>query len=58
MASPLPKHYLLASDFDRTLSFNDSGFVLSELLGISSFQRKVDGLRVGDAPAVPTPAVA
>jgi 2-hydroxy-3-keto-5-methylthiopentenyl-1-phosphate phosphatase len=44
MASPLPKHYLLASDFDQTLSFNDSGFVLSELLGISSFQEKVDGL--------------
>jgi hypothetical protein len=44
MASPLPKHYLLASDFDQTLSFNDSGFVLSELLGISSFHQKVDGL--------------
>src|SRR6267142_2724594 len=44
MASPLPKHYLLASDFDQTLSFNDSGFVLSELLGISSFSQKVDGL--------------
>jgi len=28
------KHYLLASDFDQTLSFNDSGLVLSELLGI------------------------
>jgi hypothetical protein len=23
MASPLPKHYLLASDFDQTLSFNE-----------------------------------
>jgi len=34
-----PKHYLLASDFDQTLSFNDSGLVLSELLGISGFQR-------------------
>lgn len=39
-----PKHYLLASDFDQTLSFNDSGFVLSELLGISGFQEKVEGL--------------
>jgi phosphoserine phosphatase len=39
-----PRHYLLASDFDQTLSFNDSGFVLSELLGLSGFQRKVDGL--------------
>src|SRR3979411_1105706 len=44
MPSPLPKHYFLASDFDQTLSFNDSGFVLSELLGISHFQQKVDGL--------------
>src|SRR5260221_12861202 len=44
MVSPLPKHYLLASDFDQTLSFNDSGFVLCELLGISSFSEKVDGL--------------
>src|SRR6202789_4086362 len=40
----LPKHYLLASDFDQTLSFNDSGVVLSELLGIENFHRKVEGL--------------
>lgn len=39
-----PKHYLVASDFDQTLSFNDSGMVLSELIGASDFQRKVDGL--------------
>src|SRR5208337_805698 len=39
-----PKHYLLASDFDQTLSFNDSGLVLSELLGVKDFQAKVDGL--------------
>src|SRR5437867_1359649 len=38
------KHYLLASDFDQTLSFNDSGLVLSELIGASDFQSKVDGL--------------
>lgn len=38
------KHYLVASDFDQTLSFNDSGFVLSQMLGISSFQEKVQGL--------------
>jgi len=38
------KHYLVASDFDQTLSFNDSGAVLSELIGASDFQRKVDGL--------------
>ena len=36
--------YLLASDFDQTLSFNDSGYVLSEMLGISGFQQKVEGL--------------
>jgi HAD superfamily phosphoserine phosphatase-like hydrolase len=39
-----PRHYLLASDFDQTLSFNDSGLVLSELLGISGFQDRVLGL--------------
>ena len=44
MTAPLPKHYLVASDFDQTLSFNDSGAVLSELIGASDFQRKVDGL--------------
>jgi HAD superfamily phosphoserine phosphatase-like hydrolase len=38
------KHFLVASDFDQTLSFNDSGVVLSELIGASDFQRKVDGL--------------
>jgi hypothetical protein len=43
--SQLPlKHYLLASDFDQTLSFNDSGLVLSELLGISGFGDRVAGL--------------
>jgi len=42
-ATPL-KHYLLASDFDQTLSFNDSGLVLSELLGISGFENRVAGL--------------
>jgi HAD superfamily phosphoserine phosphatase-like hydrolase len=36
--------YLLASDFDQTLSFNDSGVVLSELLGIEDFEQKVAGL--------------
>jgi 2-hydroxy-3-keto-5-methylthiopentenyl-1-phosphate phosphatase len=38
----LIKQYLLASDFDQTLSFNDSGFVLSELLGIPAevFEQK------------------
>ena len=38
------KHYLLASDFDQTLSFKDSGLVLSELLGITGFEERVAGL--------------
>src|SRR5260370_41700470 len=38
------KQYLLASDFDQTLSFNDSGIVLSELLGISGFEERIAGL--------------
>jgi len=38
------KNYLLASDFDQTLSFNDSGFILSELLGATDFEEKVRGL--------------
>ncbi len=40
------KEYLFASDFDQTLSFNDSGFVLSEMLGIPAdeFERKSQGM--------------
>jgi phosphoserine phosphatase len=40
------KEYLFASDFDQTLSFNDSGFVLSEILGIPAheFERKAQGM--------------
>src|SRR5271163_2821084 len=44
MAETQFKHYLLASDFDQTLSFNDSGLVLSELLGVSGFEDRVAGL--------------
>src|SRR3989337_740588 len=40
-----PKHFLLASDFDQTLSFNASGIVLSEILGVTGFADKVEGLR-------------
>ena len=40
----MKKHFLLASDFDQTLSFNDSGNILSELLGLSDFRDKVAGL--------------
>jgi len=38
------KHYLFASDFDQTLSFNDSGLVLSEMLGITGFEDRVAGM--------------
>jgi HAD superfamily phosphoserine phosphatase-like hydrolase len=40
----ISKRYLLFSDFDQTLSFNDSGNALAELLGISSFHERVAGL--------------
>jgi phosphoserine phosphatase len=45
---PLVKQYLLASDFDQTLSFNDSGLVLSELAGIPArtFESKVATLAI------------
>jgi HAD superfamily phosphoserine phosphatase-like hydrolase len=36
--------YLVASDFDKTLSFNDSGLCLSEILGVPEFEEKVSGL--------------
>ena len=36
--------YLVASDFDQTLSFNDSGHVLAEMLGVLDFDEKVAGL--------------
>lgn len=40
------KHYLFASDFDQTLTFNDSGYVLSEILGIPTeeFSRRATGM--------------
>jgi HAD superfamily phosphoserine phosphatase-like hydrolase len=46
-ASP-SKHYLLASDFDQTLSFKDSGLVLSEMLGIERFEQRVAGLALSN----------
>ena len=36
--------YLVASDFDQTLSFNDSGLVLAEMMGVADFEDKVAGL--------------
>src|SRR5450759_409710 len=46
MVSKYRKHYLFASDFDQTLTFNDTGYVLSEQLGISvaEFERKAKGM--------------
>src|ERR1700675_731853 len=40
------KRYIFASDFDQTLTFNDSGYVLSELAGIptAEFERKAQGM--------------
>ena len=38
------KNYLVASDFDQTLSFNDTGYVLCDMLGIPGFHEKVSGL--------------
>ncbi len=40
------KHYIFASDFDQTLTFNDSGYVLAELVGIpvDEFERKAKGM--------------
>src|SRR5213080_778824 len=40
----MAKEYLLARDFDQTLSFNDSGVILSEIVGIPGFREKVAGL--------------
>src|SRR6266404_3952925 len=40
------KRYLFASDFDQTLTFDDSGYVLSEPVGIptAEFERKAQGM--------------
>jgi len=46
MAEKTLKRYIFASDFDQTLTFNDSGYVLSELVGIPTeeFERKAKGM--------------
>jgi HAD superfamily phosphoserine phosphatase-like hydrolase len=40
------KRYLFASDFDQTLTFNDTGYALSEMVGIPTeeFERKAQGM--------------
>ncbi len=43
--SQLPvRHILIASDFDKTLSFDDSGEILSQMLGAFNFSKKAEGL--------------
>jgi len=46
MAEKPVKRYIFASDFDQTLTFNDSGYVLSELVGIpaAEFERRAQGM--------------
>jgi HAD superfamily phosphoserine phosphatase-like hydrolase len=44
LKTQLASRYLVASDFDQTLSFNDSGHVLAEMLGVKGFEDKVAGL--------------
>src|SRR5438270_1324367 len=46
MGGNVLKHYLFATDFDQTLTYNDSGYVLSEIVGIPTdeFQRKAAGM--------------
>lgn len=46
MIDPTVKQFIFASDFDQTLTFNDSGYVLSELVGIPTdeFERKATGM--------------
>jgi HAD superfamily phosphoserine phosphatase-like hydrolase len=44
LKTQLASCYLVASDFDQTLSFNDSGHVLAEMLGVKGFDDKVAGL--------------
>ncbi len=46
MSDSSRKEYIFASDFDQTLTFNDSGYVLAELVGIptAEFERKATGM--------------
>src|ERR1700722_4375287 len=46
MSDAALKSYLFVSDFDQTLTFNDSGYVLSEIVGIptAEFERKAEGM--------------
>src|SRR5690348_1129839 len=46
MTEKLAKRYIFASDFDQTLTFNDTGYVLSEMVGIPTdeFERRAQGM--------------
>jgi len=46
MADKPLRRFIFASDFDQTLTFNDSGYVLAELVGIATeeFERKAKGM--------------
>ncbi len=46
MSDKTQKRHLFASDFDHPLTFNDTGYVLSELVGIApeEFKRKAAGM--------------
>ena len=46
MSENVLRRYIFASDFDQTLTFNDSGYVLAELVGIPTdeFERKAKGM--------------
>jgi HAD superfamily phosphoserine phosphatase-like hydrolase len=46
MADTALRRFIFASDFDKTLTFNDSGYVLAELVGIPTeeFERKAQGM--------------
>ncbi len=46
MAYGSMKSYLFVSDFDQTLTFNDSGYVLADIVGIGTeeFERKAKGM--------------
>src|SRR5687768_9250239 len=38
------RHFLIAADFDQTLSLDDSGQVLADVIGAPGFRERVDGL--------------
>jgi HAD superfamily phosphoserine phosphatase-like hydrolase len=42
--TPPRRHFLIASDFDKTLTLDDSGAILSTMLGVSGFAQKVAAL--------------